>query len=199
VEGDSEDNTLAMLDAWAHGDRRRKITKCDTGKPHYGSIVHPERFATLARVFNHGLEVAIEDDWADYVWFIPSDVIYKPDTLRRLLSWEKDVISPMFWIGDHQGDPVQNANGMRFYDVWGFIREGRPFPPYGPAWYAAHYPQGAIEMETTGGMMLMRADVPRAGCRHTAEDVDHGLCVMAREAGFEVWCDTSTHIVHGER
>ena len=199
VEGDSTDNTLPLLQAWAADDSRVEIVKCDTGKPHYGSVVHPERFEILAQVFNAGLEAAIYDAWADYVLFIPSAVIYKPDTLARLLSCKKDIISPMFWIVDHEGDPVVNANGLRFYDIWGFVREGKPFPPMGPAWFRSHLPNEPVQMDTTGGMMLYRAEVARRGARYTKKEVDHGFCRSASALGFEVWCDPSTHILHGER
>lgn len=200
VEGDSTDQTLPMLQAWAKQDNRVEIVKCDTGKPHYGSVVHPERFEILARVFNAGLEAAIYNGWADYILFIPSDVIYQPDTLARLLSHQRDVISPMFWIGDHEGDPVKNANGLRFYDLWGFrYNGGQAFPPMGPAWYAAHFSQEPIEMEMTGGMMLYRAEIARKGARYTVEEVDHGICKQARELGYTVWCDMTTHILHGPR
>lgn len=198
-EGDSTDQTLPMLQDWARADMRIEIVVKNTGRPHYPSIVHPERFEILAGAFNAALEAAIWSDWADYILFIPSDVVYRPDTLTRLLSHQRDVISPMFWIGDHEGDPVQNANGLRFYDIWGFVRNGQPFPPAGPAWFAAHLPQEPVEMETTGGMMLYRADVARAGARYTIEEVDRGFCRAARALGFAVWCDPTTHILHGPR
>ena len=199
AEGDSTDATLQMLTEWAGADKRVTVVKCDTGKPHYGSIVHPERFEILAHAFNTALEGAIADEWSDYNLFIPSDVLYKPDLIKRLMGWDKDVISPMFWIGPHEGDPVQNANGMRFYDIWGFIRDGQPLPPNGPAWYAAHYPQEPVQMDTTGGVMLYKAEIARAGARYTITEVDHGFCKEARKLGYTVWCDPTTHVVHGER
>jgi hypothetical protein len=199
IEGDSTDNTLAELNDWATVDDRVAVIKLDTGQPRYPSIVDSARFAHLASIMNVGIDAAIADGRADYTLFIPSDVIFNRDMITRLLMTQKDIISPMFWIGDHVGDPVQNANGLRFYDIWGFTKDGQAFPPMGPAWFATHFPAEPFEVDTTGGVMLCRADVIRAGIRYTLEEVDRGLCKSARAAGFKVWCDPTTHILHGPR
>ena len=136
-------------------------------------------------------------DIYDYLLFIPSDVEYAPNLLERLLSWDKDTISPMFWIGANSD--LTHANGLRFYDVWGFVKDGQSWHPYGPAWYAAHYPDEPVQMDTTGGVMLYRAEIARKGARYTPERVDHGLCIAAQEMGYTCWADPTTHVVHGPR
>ena len=188
VEGDSDDDTLKTLRRRAAWDSRITIVKCDTGQPRYGSTVNPERFKILARVFNAGLD-AVDLRWSDYACFIPSDVLYQPDLIDRLASWDKGLIAPMFWA--NEGGPG------RFYDIWGFSRESKSFPPYTPAWFAENYPSAApFECDTVGGVILMQAGVLAAACRYTPEAVDHGLCWQARAAGFGVWCDPTTHVVH---
>ena len=188
VEGDSVDHTYSVLYGWALEDRRVTMVKCTTNAPKWPSIVSKERFAHLSVVFNAGLD-AVDTKWSDYVLFLPSDVLYGPDLLKRLLSHEKDVIAPMFWTGPE--------NSRRFYDIWGFRRDGEAFGPYPPAWYLAHVPQEPLEMDTVGGTNLMNINVIKTGCRYTAEEADHGLCKMAQAEGFTVWCDPTTHVVHG--
>lgn len=190
VEGDSTDDTWVTLYAWQSSDPRIHLHKCDTGKPHYGSQVDPERFQILAQVFNTGLSAATADDWADYICFIPSDVYYEPSLIKRLIAWDKDIIAPMFWISN-------GAGGYRFYDVWGFAEPGKAWPPGGFEWYETHLPREPILMDTIGGAKLIKRAVLDAGCRYTRAEVDHGLCKMARAAGFKVWADPTTHILHG--
>jgi glycosyltransferase involved in cell wall biosynthesis len=183
VEGDSQDDTWARLHEWAIDDYRVTLATCDTGAPLYGSIVHPERFATLARVFNTALD-AVDLTWSDYVLFTPSDVCFAPDTLARLLAHGKDMVSPMFW-----------RNGI-YYDTWASIYQGNNFTNFTKAWAQERFQGELLEMDSIGGMMLMCADVLRSGCRYTTEDVDRGLCQTARKRGFTCWMDTATHIVH---
>lgn len=191
IEGDSTDDTLSQLLAWQDLDERVTVCKCDVNRPKFGSVVHPERFKILAQVFNTGLDEAVAQSWADYVLFTPSDVHWGADVLKRLLSHQKDIIAPMFWT---QAD---RQNNYRFYDIWGFKRkDGEDFPPFVCAWYQTHLPQEPLEMDTVGGMALIKIEVLQAGCRYTPDHVDHGLCKAAQESGFSVWCDPTTHILH---
>lgn len=189
VEGDSIDHTYSILYGWASEDRRVSLVKCQTNHSRYPSLVSKERFAHLAAVFNAGLD-AVDTKWSDYVMFLPSDVLYGPDLIKRLMSHNKDMISPMFWAPDH--------GNKRFYDIWGFRRDGESFKPYPPAWYYQHLPHEPVKMDTVGGVNLMNINVLKLGCRYTADEVDHGLCKMAQAEGLSVWCDPTTHIVHGD-
>ena len=184
VEGDSQDDTRQILSTWYAYDRRVSLLTCNTGKPHYGNVVHPERFAVLAQVFNTALD-AVDLDWSDYVVFTPSDVCFGRDILARLMAHDKDMIAPFFW----------GADGL-FHDTWGFTHGGQEFGKFGRDHVSSLYGDAPIEMDTVGGMVLMRADVLRAGCRYTASEVDRGLCKAAKAQGFTVWADPATYIHH---
>jgi hypothetical protein len=181
VEGDSTDDTYTQLQEWTDLDCRVTLLTCVTGRPHYGSIVHPERFATLAQVFNTALD-AVSLTWSDYALFTPSDVCFGRDVLTRLLAHDKDLIAPFFWGKD----------GL-YHDTWAFTRNGQSI---GKVKRGESFGNAPMQMETVGGMVLMRADVLRAGCRYSYEDVDRGLCKQAHAAGFTVWADPTTHITH---
>lgn len=184
VEGDSTDDTYEMLRDWTLRDERVRLLECDTGTRHYGSVVNAERFATLARVFNTALD-AVDLEWSDYVLFTPSDIDFLPSVLNRLLAHDKDMIAPFFFGRD----------GL-FHDTWGFSRNGKNFEKFCRNDSAERYGRKPIKMDTVGGMVLMKSDVLRAGCRYTAEEVDRGLCKTAQAHGFSVWADPATHVVH---
>jgi hypothetical protein len=185
VEGDSEDDTLATLMNWRKVDKRVHVVRCNTGKPHYGSVVSPERFAVLAEVFNTALD-EVDLEWSDYVLFTPSDVRFKADTLSKLLAHKKDMVAPFFWGKDE-----------RFHDTWGFATlNGRSFTKFS-VFEVDNFSNGDLmEMSTVGGMVLIDSKVLKAGCRYTPEEVDRGLCKMARAKGFSVWADPRTYIEH---
>jgi len=191
IEGDSTDNTKQLLADWTIADDRITLIQYDTGKARFDSVVSQDRFKHLAGIFNTCLDTALADDWADYVFMLPSDVAIQPGTINTLVERNKDIIAPMFWKGDH-------PNGCRFYDIWGFrMLDGQPLPPNAYAYYQANFEtEKPVEMDTIGGAMLARRDVLDSGVRYTPEDVDRGLCWTAKANGFSVWCDPQAHAIH---
>lgn len=189
IEGDSVDNSHEILDRWAGQYNQAHVFKYDTHHKKYPSVISPERFAHLSKVFNFCLE-SVDFGWSDYSLIIPGDVTFSPDLVMQLVMAEQDVISPMFWIGD-----MANGN-CRFYDIWGFIRHGKNFRGYPLAWYEQHMEAEPFQMDYVGGAMLCSRRVIEAGARYTAEKVDHGLCDTARENGFTIWCHPGAHIFH---
>jgi len=181
VEGDSIDNTVDCLRGWAD----ITLLRCHMGTPKHGSIVNAERFRTLATVFNTGLD-AVDLDWSDYVLVLPVDIVWPPDLLRKLVAHAKPIIAPFvwdFWIGN-----------WFFYDVWAFQREGKKFTKFRQD--DAPKMPSPMRMDSVGGVNLISADVLRAGCRYTDDEVDIGLCRMAREQGFGIWADPKTEVYH---
>lgn len=183
VEGDSKDLTWLTLFGWAAWDSRVILIKCDTGAPHYGSVIHPERFATLAKVFNAGMD-AVDLAWSDYVMFIPSDIRFEPDLLKRLMAHDVDVVAPLVWTGD------------RFFDIWALSQEDRFFHGFTHAEAEQLFGGKLTECTTVGGTMLINADVLRAGVRYTPQEVDRGFSKSARGRGFHVFLDPSTSVFH---
>lgn len=183
VEGDSVDRTWARLWEWAAQDSRVTVVKCDTGRPRYGSVVHAERFATLAQVFNTGLD-AVDTVWSDYVLFVPVDIRFGPDLLQRLIAHGVDLVSPITWQGDI------------FYDTWALSVDGRFYGNFARSQAREFFPDGLTRATTIGGTMLMRGEVIARGVRYRAEDVDRGLCAQATALGYGLWFDPTTEVEH---
>ena len=189
VEGDSVDDTWGQLLRWQTTDPDRvRLVKRDTGKARFGHVVSQERFTHLAGIINAGVEMAIDDDWADYLLAIPSDVDFEPELITRLLIHDKALIAPMFWTAEN--------NTLRFYDIWAFSRDGMNLPPFNFTWYQAQFATQPIEMDTVGGCVLVRADLFRQGLRYSPVNLDRGLCEQVRAMGHSIWADPSTHVVH---
>ncbi len=183
VEGDSVDDTWVELVAWAMLDSRVRVVQCDMGKPRYGSVVNAERFQILATVFNAGL-AAVDLAWSTHVLMLPVDIGYQPDLLARLLAHDVDIVSPFVW-----------QDGV-FFDTWAFSRGGRQFVNFPRS---LHREGPLLEMDTVGGTLLMSAAVVQSGCRYTPQEVDRGLCKMAKMQGFRLWADPATHAEHLSR
>lgn len=188
VEGDSTDDTPAQLTAWQASDARVTLVRCHTGKPRYGSIVHPERFWVLATVFNAGLD-AVDVDWSDFVLFLPSDIIVATDLLTRLTAHDVDLVAPLTFL---DGPPSHR----RHYDTWAAYRNGVPLGAFPEVHTEQLLGRELVEMTRIGGTLLMRAAVVASGCRYTHAEVDHGLCAMATARGFRLWTDPMTRVYH---
>lgn len=184
VENDSTDGTHELLREWADTDPRISLYKRDTGQPLYPSIVNMHRFEIMGTVFNWALD-AVDYNWTDYVLFMPCDIRYGPDLLRRLLAHHAPVVSPFVY-----------QNG-RFYDIWAFSRNGRDFAPFPEGETETLYGTELVEMSTMGGVALIDADVLRAGVRYSLTSVDRGFMEAARAKGYGVFADPTLHVYHG--
>lgn len=186
VENDSTDGTYELLVSWADIDDRISLHKRDTGGPLYPSIVNAHRFEIMGTVFNWALD-EVDYEWTDYVLFMPCDIVFPPDLLRRLLAHRAPVVAPFVF-----------QSGV-FYDIWAFSRNGHNFLPFAEGSTGQLFGDRIIEMETLGGVTLIDADVLRAGVRYSPINVDRGLCEAARAKGFTVWADPTLHVYHGVR
>jgi hypothetical protein len=162
----------------------------------------------LAMVRNQVVDEALKAK-AEWLWFIDDDHTFEANTLARLLRHDVDIVVPL----------VSRRDGMRL-----LFPPPRPLVPtmtdedlvqqlakeeeeeFITQACKAERRQGLIEMRTCGTAgMLVRAEVFRAiptpwfefgklpgpsGCEDT------WFTLLARRAGFRIWCDTETRIGH---
>lgn len=183
LEGDSVDGSHEFLTRWAGEDSRVTVAR-----EHVGDATEREdRAVRWARAANACLDLVPPDGGHTHVLWLEADLCFPPELVRRLLARDVDVIAPMIWLG-----------GL-FYDTWGFRDiEGRRWknhPPYHPS----YRPMSLIEMGSVGSCVLFRREVLDAGIRMRGTYEDGllvGMCRDARAAGFRVFADTSTAILH---
>lgn len=190
-EGDSNDSTLLELTAYGIADDRVRIIKRDTGQPYLGHTTDPARMATLEITGNAVWDAITNDLWCDYGLMLESDLLFKPDLLKRLVASkpDADIVAPMIWLKYADG-------GGRFYDIWAFRKNGVCFPPNPPAWYAANYQSKPFIVDSAGSVLLIKEEVLLAGARFTATEAVVGMCNDARKMGFTIYCDPEIHVVH---
>ncbi len=135
----------------------------------------------------------------DYLFFLDSDCEPDPDTLRRLLAHDKDIVGsvcPAFMYPDDKSEPiVAYAAYVMDASKW---PPRRLVVPLG----AERTPDGLMEVDALGGSGVLIK-------RHVLEtmsypwflvcvDPDNGdivygedsfFCLKAREEGFRVWAD----------
>lgn len=131
--------------------------------------------------------------WAqqyDYLFAVDSDITFAPDTLKKLLAADKDVISGLY---------IQRKPGQHILEIY---RAGRNVP-YNDIKYS-----GIVEIDGCGfGCVLVKSQVfkvigypqfvYRSAIDHAdtlSEDVY--FCMKAKDKGFRIFADTSILCEH---
>lgn len=131
--------------------------------------------------------------WAehyDYLFSVDSDISFKPDTLKKLLSYDKDVVSGLYIQrkpGNHILELYQGGTNVAYDTIRG---------------------KGLIEVDGCGfGCVLVKSEVIRkmgypqfvyksALDHKDTVSEDTYFCARAKSLGFKVWADTSILCEH---
>ena len=173
----------------------------ETFKSIYDLIV-PEGYQTTFQYF-YGYNIDqvrnLIADWAvkgyDYLFSVDSDISFSPDTLIKLLSHDKDVVSGLY---------IQRKPGQHILEVYEHNAQGGVVNiPYGKI-----KGRGLVEIAGCGfGCTLVKSEVLKTvgypqfkyhsalDHKHTvSEDVD--FCRKALSKGFKIWADTTVQCSH---
>lgn len=172
-----------------------KYIEPETMKAVYDLII-PEGYKTEFQFF-YGYQVDqirnLIASWAqryDYLFSVDSDIVFKPDTLVKLLAHNKDIVSGLY---------IQRKPGQHILELY---RGGRNVP------YQDIKGLGLVEVDGCGfGCVLVKGDVFRRMeyphfVYRSALDHAHTLsedvyfCMKAKNMGFRVFADTSILCEH---
>lgn len=122
----------------------------------------------------------------DYLFAVDHDIIFRPDTLKRLLAANKDVVSGLY---------RQRVEPQEIIEIFDFNLQHIP--------YSQLRDRGLVKVGACGfGCVLVKKEVfaavgypyfvYKSAIDHAntfSEDLD--FCTKARDKGFEIWADTS--------
>jgi hypothetical protein len=130
---------------------------------------------------------AVKDE--DYIWWVDSDMILGSDSLRMLLSHDKDVVTGVYY---------QKAKPF-----WPLIMMKLPFERReGMHTFLYDYPKGLYRVDAIGfGCVITRVgalkkmEPPWFDWKvESGEDIY--FCIKAKEKGIEIWADTNVTLGH---
>lgn len=131
--------------------------------------------------------------WAtnfDYLFSVDSDIVFKSDTLKKLLSYDKDIVSGLY---------IQRKPGQHILELY---QNGQNIP------YSNIKGMGLIEVDGCGfGCVLVNSEVIRkmsyphfvykSALNHKdTVSEDNYFCMKAKEYGFKIYADTSILCEH---
>lgn len=136
----------------------------------------------------------------DYLWshhthvlWMDSDLIGYDEGLPyrlRDIAGSSNVAAPGCYL---------SGFGNRWYDLAGFIEEGKPAEMYPP-----HFKQPGplVELDSVGCCYMVPADVYRQGAVYCQTDLKfaehYSVCQKARELGLKVLCDMRISVFHAD-
>jgi hypothetical protein len=187
-EGDSSDGTEKFLPyKLEKAGLEFEIVTVNHGGPTFGSVDDAQRWRQISQVCNAVLDrIPFE---ADRVVYVESDLIWKPETLIKLLDHTVNypAIAAMNF----------DANDGHFYDSWGHRSGGTPFsnnPPYHK--FLTEKPGSIITMDSAGSVIAMRGEVAR-NCRYDPPEmgmVGFGLDIWRK--GYSLHLDPTLSVFH---
>lgn len=122
----------------------------------------PSKYARHAAVRNYMLDTHLEERHTHVLW-VDSDLVRYPANLPTLLHQANPGgIAAPFVTLDTMGD--------RFYDIGGFIEQGRRFSMSAPF---CRQPGPVVELDSVGCLYLAPAWLYQAGVRYSAPPTDY--------------------------
>lgn len=148
-------------------------------------------FQQFAFVRNKYLEL-VKQTGVDYLFSVDSDILVPSNSLRKLISNDKDICSML----------VNNMATRRGYgkDAMNILEyKGRSQDKCQHLYeHVLAYPQNTVfEVEVTGAAYLIKRKVlsdVRYEWHNQGEDI--GFCVNAKKKGYRIWCDSTLYGEH---
>jgi hypothetical protein len=198
VEGDSADETWLQAQAWARRSAQVRVAKYDLGHAIKGSTEDVDRLLDASTVAGVCRNIALSENWAEWILWLESDLLWEAQLLNRLLAVRAEVVAP--WVLTAPTRPgvtdvavlEQTTPAERvFYDIWAFRHQGEPRR------FTAQEPRPAqpLAVHSAGSCLLMSAEVAREA-NQPSERAIVGWCEQARARGAEVWCDPRITVWH---
>ena len=154
AEGDSTDNTRKLIEErlW-HGD---KLVTCDVGGRLWPNIDDPNRWDQIAKVVRATVQ-AVEDP-GDAFLYVEGDLVWQPETMQLLVGTvlgkrEKPYSAPLALA-----PMVYSKRGMRYYDWWGFRKNGRMFNQFEPYWTPEPGDGPLVKIDSCGSCFAVSTD-----------------------------------------
>lgn len=149
-----------------------------------------EAVVQVIKMKNAIIDTFLKSDF-DYIFFIDSDLILDPLTLKVLLENDKDIIAEIFWTQwQPEHDLMPNAWDFNNYEFRSLNRLKEWKKP------------GVYEVGMTGACTLIKRKVFESGVNFSPLyninywGEDRHFCIRAAAHNFDIWIDTHYPAIH---
>ena len=166
---------------------------------HYLCNIYHARTKCLGVSLDRGVDQKPFDGKVDYdyLMWIDSDMVFKPEQFFKLLDHDKDVVSGMYKMSDNKNYATVENMDEDFFEQWSYYqflqdndikkKNGKLFKAdyTGMGWMLVKY--GVIE-KMKYPYFYPRKTTHKPGWEEFVWD-DVEFCLRVKEAGFDVWVD----------
>ena len=166
---------------------------------HYLCNIYHARTKCLGVSLDRGVDQKPFDGKVDYdyLMWIDSDMVFKPEQFFKLLDHDKDVVSGMYKMSDNTNYATVENMDEDFFEQWAYYqfmqdkdieaKKGKLFTAdyTGMGWMLVKY--GVIE-KMKYPYFYPRKTTHKPGWEEFVWD-DVEFCLRVKEAGFDVWVD----------
>ncbi|MCX7883678.1 MAG: glycosyltransferase [Caloramator sp.] len=178
VVNDSKDKTLDMLIEFKKKYNKQyrniiiKEINFNMPEDNRQNRVEKKIYDRIAKVRNEFLGCLCDED---YVFSIDSDILVPKNSLKRLLSHKKDIVSALVYNDRNNVYPnilnIKNGKIVHYFD----------FPK-----------ESLFQVDITGAVYLIKGEICKKvkyEYHKLGEDVP--FCLNAKKLGYKIWCDSS--------
>jgi hypothetical protein len=168
---DNRDRTKEILDAWLSSNSKKYlkvIYTADDIDPEIRDLdVHdwnPRRFKVLGAIREESLKAAL-DEKCDFYFISDVDNYLRPETLRELVSWKKEIVAPLLRIAPDvlsEGQPSEaSATYGEYYSNYHYKVDDNGYYLDTPEYYQVWNQQikGLVNVDLVHCTYLIRADL----------------------------------------
>lgn len=180
VEGDSTDYTYERLLATDF-----KVLKVEHGGPMFESMDRALRWRQLGAVCNVGMVAAVRDlTEGEPLVYMESDLIWSPEIVERLVHHTETfpAVAPL------------SIQGARFYDVWGYSKDGTRFGPW-PPYHPGVNLERMVTIDTAGSCIAMSYAAAQVA-EFSLTDCIKGIGRSLYANGHSLWLDPTLRVTH---
>lgn len=155
---------------------------------------YTDRLRHISKIRNALLDAYLRPEHTCVLW-VDADIRFDVEVVMSMISCPNDVVAPMVLM-ESKDEKGKFEGKERFYDLKGFVEEGRETPMY-PPFFKAVGPM--VDLDSVGAFYMVPADVFRAGARYKASQgyTEHyAVCEFAKKMGRRVVCDTRLKVYH---
>ena len=152
-----------------HGMRNCRIVLDDAGTSPPRGVPHPLRQPGMAAIRQAMITRHLKDE--RWVFWVDADIVEYPENLIDQLVGraEGGIAAPIVLMEGNVDEPISNKYGFgpgRFYDVAGFVENGR-WARFEPPFFDQLGP--VYQLDSVGSCYLVNADLYRHGAKHTVD------------------------------
>jgi glycosyltransferase involved in cell wall biosynthesis len=193
LENNSTDNSYQILEKFFH-EHQHKFNSVNIYQVNIRDFDDDRMADTREKLVYLALAMLrnlwIKNIKTEYAFSVDCDIMFQPDTLKRLLSHNLDFVSALICNGHFVHEHLTNFNPYLNLNAHRYNEQGNLKS-------VSVDSKGLVEVDYTGAIALMSKKVCEIGnFEYSTFGEDLPFCKSVQDAGIKLYCDASNRATH---